>query len=202
MQKNKLSSPLIYQYVLNESLIIQNILSKEVSDDMFIHLIGESQTQNNWSATSFLDSYVGHLNKLYRYYSLFPAHGQNSLCNIDIALKLTLKTAKECQSALINDLECPLPVLKQMLYNITFIFIQKIEIYAKNQYVLFFLLRKHQQIDTIYGKGTVARIFLALFSKGIVEATQYLLQKFSALGYNHLIPSINKHFNMIRHYES
>lgn len=196
MQTQKVNAALIYQYVLNESLIIQNILKEEPSDKMFVDLIGELST------TTFWGSSTGHLHKLHMYYSHILAQGENSLCDIKIALNLTLKTAKQCQHALLNDLACPFLILKQMLYNITFIFIQKIELYAKNHYVLFFLLRKHQEIDAIYGEGTVNRIFESLFSKGIDEASQYLLSQFSNHGYTHLIPTINEHFNMISRYES
>ena len=191
MQKQTPSASLTYQYLVNASLKTQSILNSELNAQMFVQLIGDPHTPSYWG------NHTGYLHKLHMYYTLFATQENKSFGDIEIALNLALKTAKQCQQALLQNHSCSFAPLKQLLYNITFIFIQNVECYAENHFVLFFILRKHEQIDTLYGKGTVERIFLTLFSKGLKEASQYLLQKFSTLGYTHLIPSINEHFSMI-----
>lgn len=66
--------------------------------------------------------------------------------------------------------------------------------FSHNENVVFFILRHKKQLDALYKPGFTRELIKKMFSKGINEACQFLLERYSIRGFNNLIPVINRKF--------
>ncbi|PJD94694.1 MAG: hypothetical protein CK425_10645 [Parachlamydia sp.] len=62
--------------------------------------------------------------------------------------------------------------------------------FSHDENVLYFLLQQHEEFGKIYGESFVNKIFEKMFSAGVPEAGQFLLQKYGARGFHDLFPAI------------
>ncbi|MCH9609421.1 MAG: hypothetical protein S4CHLAM45_05620 [Chlamydiales bacterium] len=200
---DKCDETLLLQFLLNECLIAQDVLSKSPSKGSLQDLIGEKEDPStHWRGVCGLGRPIGHLRKLRFYCSLIPP--ASSIHTIETPLDEALLAAKECQYALHKEEVCPkasFERLKKEMLIFTAKLLEQIHFYEKNGPLLFFLLRKQTAIDRIYGKGTTAKKVLSFFSNGVKEASQFLTHCFSKRGFSHLLPTINKHLDIVGQYE-
>lgn len=62
--------------------------------------------------------------------------------------------------------------------------------YAKDENVIFFILRHSQELDSIFSNGFVKNMLDKMYSNGLTEAKQLLERKYLARGFNQLLPVI------------
>lgn len=63
--------------------------------------------------------------------------------------------------------------------------------HRNNENVIFFVLRHWNSLDALYGKDHVRQLFSSLFVGGIPEAQQYLQNRYSERGCDHLLSLID-----------
>ncbi|CRX38479.1 hypothetical protein [Estrella lausannensis] len=62
--------------------------------------------------------------------------------------------------------------------------------FAKDENVLFFLVRHKKDFDKFQGAGFVKRLLIKTYPKGIAEAEEYLIYRYKKRGFDDLIPAI------------
>lgn len=62
--------------------------------------------------------------------------------------------------------------------------------YRKDENVIYFVIRNHKSIDSVFGLNFTHELIEELFPKGIQEAEAFLQQRFKKRGFNHLLPKI------------
>jgi hypothetical protein len=66
--------------------------------------------------------------------------------------------------------------------------------FSQDENVVFFILRNKEQLDALYKPKFTKDLIKKMFSKGIQEASQFLLERYTIRGFNNLIPLINRKF--------
>lgn len=74
----------------------------------------------------------------------------------------------------------------------------KLQQFSDNENVIFFLLRHQNELDKIYGKQFVFKTINKMHSKGIEEATIFILKQYKNRGFNHFIPAIKKKISELK----
>lgn len=64
--------------------------------------------------------------------------------------------------------------------------------FRTDENVLYFLLCKKESLDKIYNPDFVCKLFKKMYPKGINEIEKFLMQKYKARGFSHLIPVITQ----------
>ncbi len=204
---NRASEAILFQHILNKCLIIATLLQEAPTHHLFANLVGDTNDQQlDWRATCAWGTSIGHLRKLNYYYSLIIGDQRHPppLLKVAQVLNDALLATKECEFALTlkeNSLQDSFVKLKAHILAATALFLEHVDTYGKNVHILLFLLRKQEAFDALLGKGTIAKIYLSLFSNGLVEASQFLTKSYSEKGYSHLLPFIQKNFNRIQRNE-
>lgn len=62
--------------------------------------------------------------------------------------------------------------------------------FAKDENVLFFLVRHKKDFEKFQGSGFVKRLLVKTYSNGIAEAEEYLIHRYKKRGFDDLIPAI------------
>lgn len=193
----------LLQHILNKCLVIHHLLQDVPSRTLFISLIGDPKQISAFIwATS-----PGHLRKLNDYYCLMLADKRQPpapiLLKAGQALSDAVFTVKECEFSLSQNqhaMDACFVRLKDQVVEMTTLFLQHIDSYGKNVHLLLFLLRKQKEFDAMLGKGTIAKIYLSIFTSGLQEASQFLVSNYSKKGYTHLLPFIkNNLITMQKH---
>lgn len=64
--------------------------------------------------------------------------------------------------------------------------------FRNDENVLFFLLRHHVQLQELYGREFLFKLFTKMYPKGMDAAEEFIVKKYRKRGFNDLIPVIKK----------
>lgn len=67
-----------------------------------------------------------------------------------------------------------------------------IQDFRHDENVIYFMLRHHQQLDSLYGENFVARLFKKFFPQKNKGVGEFLIQRYTERGFSHLIPVIQE----------
>lgn len=63
--------------------------------------------------------------------------------------------------------------------------------FCKDENVIFFILRYRESMEQLYGKGFVPKILRKMFGRRMLSVRDFLVERYSARGFAHLLPMIN-----------
>ncbi len=66
--------------------------------------------------------------------------------------------------------------------------------FRDDENVLFFTVRHHEQIDTLFGQHFVHKLMLELFPDGLDSACDFMVARYTQRGFESLIPEIEQQF--------
>lgn len=72
-----------------------------------------------------------------------------------------------------------------------------IQQFREDENVIFYVVRHHQLFDKLYGYRFVFKLLGKIFPKGLRETHQFLIKKYTARGFENLLPAIQVHINEI-----
>lgn len=185
---------LLLQFLLHESLRANQVLKKKPNPELFLQLTGNlNHYPSTWHAP------FGHLPKLFHYCSLLSMHFNTPpslLCaHLGESLERAFVLAKSCQ-ALTDAEEEERGKLYSKLKKETRLFLkllfEKVADFRDNPSVLFFLLKHQEEFDALFREPIIRKTFQAFFPEGMKHAYQFLVEKFSKKGFNHLLPLIEE----------
>ncbi|MCC5831920.1 MAG: hypothetical protein JJU12_02630 [Chlamydiales bacterium] len=186
---------LLYQFFLHESLLACMLVKETPTPDLLKQIMGESAHQ-------FYNS-QGHLPKMLHYYDL---HMENfepypAMKSVGRTLDRALSAARSCADLI--DKECKdhkkhFLQLRRELKKVGKLLYDLLPHYKNNPHVLYFVLCRHEQLDSLYGKASLVSLFDSLFEGGLVEVETFLSDSFSRKGFHHLLPNIQKQLETIQ----
>lgn len=91
-------------------------------------------------------------------------------------------------SSILLDLKRTLRRLEQRMRQITKQVPRLLNAYRDNENVIFFLLKKRQELEEIYGFDTINKAFRDLFNKN--SFSELVVQRYTKRGFDHLLPII------------
>lgn len=65
-------------------------------------------------------------------------------------------------------------------------------LFHNDENLLFFILRYKEDLDELYGEGFIAKILRKMFPRSLDKAKNFLMQKYTDRGFDHLIPIIQE----------
>lgn len=212
--------PLLIQFILSELILAHHEVSKiaQVSHEFVVSNNTEALETLIKGATELSGSQLGYmrlltwnedgtLTKLKHYCSLL-CQGENlndkhcfqmhreanqtwllSLHTLEVLKSLTHQRKPTNQN---NDkLKNSLQRLQRSMTRLAALTTRKILQYRNDENVVFFVLRHWHSLDALYGKDYVRQLFNTMFTGGVSEAQQFLEDRYSTRGCDHLLPLIN-----------
>jgi len=185
---------LLFQFLFHECLRAHQLLKKKANSTLLLQMIGSLEcTADTWHAPS------GHLPRLLHYCSLLATHFDDPpslLCKLlQQTLEQAVQIAKRCHDLLAKDEQEHSKLytkLRKEIRTLMKLLFEKVYDFRDNASVLYFLLRHQEQFDTLYREPIIKKTLYAIFPSGMQEAQNFLIEKFSKKGFNHLIPSIEQ----------
>jgi hypothetical protein len=192
---------LLYQFILSEMILAYNELqmvqamqeqglSIEKFTSCLQHLAGSAQDYMRlftWSDDSILA-------KLKSYSDLFLSYGEEKATDLHVEINkiwllsmqvMAIIKSHNHDSTLLNNL---LNKMHRSFKRMASIASQIALDYKRNENVILFLIRNHEQTDKMFGNKFTAKLLKKMFPKGINEALHFLTEKYSERGFEHILP--------------
>lgn len=186
---------LLYQFFLHESLTACMLVKKTLTPDSLKQVMGE--------ASDKFYAPLGHLPKMLHYYDLHMANFEPypNMKSVGRTLDRASLAAKNCTVAIEKNSIEPKKTFSQLrreLKKIGKLLFELVPNYKNSPHVLYFILCRHEQLDALYGKASLARALNTLYEGGLNEVEAFLVESFSRKGFHHLLPHIQNHLKTIQ----
>jgi hypothetical protein len=163
---HNVTDSLLFQFTLSEILRTVKVMKLQSPSDS---LLENPSSSWNFNTTP--------LRRLHTYFS-----GLNKESSYLHSIEELIKDHTYSKKENFEGINCLLQEISSHLFD---------HITLPEENLLFFLLRRREELDDLHGKDFVARTFKRLFPEGDVE--EWLSDRFQKRGFTHLIPVIKHH---------
>jgi hypothetical protein len=186
---------LLYQFFLHECLAACMLVKSAPTPGLLKQVIGESAHQ--------FYSLQGHLPKMLHYYELHMSNfaPYPKMKSVGRTLESACLAAQSCAELIEKDSKDhkkPFLRLRRDLKKVGKLLFDLVPQYKNNPHVLYFILCRHEQLDSLYGKASLVRLFNSLFEGGLEEVETILSESFARKVFHHLLPNIQKQLETIQ----
>lgn len=206
------SAPLLLQFILTEFLqayqqfqAVRTLLDEEQFNHSLFSLLNRFSGPSPERLKSFYwGSDNGSLHRLH-HYAAFMSDQTKTLGSEFPPLEETCRKCWLLGTHLFGAIEgrrlnitlSILHKLQRYMRQIAQELVKAIALLRDDENLLYFLLRNSVPLDAIYGSNFVLRLLDSLFSNGLVDAKNFLIEKYTARGFDKLAEKIRQQFDRI-----